>query len=858
MASNMRIYLSQPRRFGGPMQSLLQHLQYALRQLRKSPGFTFTVVLTLALGIGANAAVFTLFDQVLLRMLPVQQPRQLVRFEWTGGFNGSASSFGGGMENYFSYPMYKDLREKNQVFTDILATDRANVGVTWNNQAENQDVELVSGNYFQLLGLQPALGRLLTPQDDTAKNANPQVVLSYAYWKSHFAASPAVINQTVRINGNPFTIVGVAPENFQTAIGGYKPGLFLPISMSDIALPWRIQLDSFKNHQAVWLTLIARLKPGMTIPQAEAGLAPLWHSLRAQELTLYKNPTTRFSKRFVNDSNLQVKDDSRGFSPGRLDLKTPLILLMSMAGLLVAMCAINVATLLLLRSSARAREMSMRYALGASRSRIVSQLFVEGGILGLAGAFAGLALAPLIAGALVRLMTHADPGSEPYSASIDVRVLLFTLAVSILVSLLFSLAPVLHFIRPDLAATLRQSTGTASKSSQRFRKTAVGVQIALSVLLLGGAGLFVRTLDNLRHQQVGFDISRLVTFNVDPAGSGYKEDRNPQIVTSVLDTLSRIPGVSSVAATTDPELSGDSTSEGFTVEGHTFGEEEAHDFEAPNITASYFATLRQPLLVGREFTAADAKGSTKVAIVNLAFAKRFFGSPQNALGRQVSDHTGPDAKLDTAIVGVVGDTHHTDLRAQPHVTVYRPYLQLEHPTGVQIYVQTTQSPEVVESSIRKAVHDLDPTLVVDGLRTMEAQTAIISSGERALAILAVGFSILALLLAAVGLYGVLAYSIEQRTREIGVRLALGAPRIGIVVAVLREMVMIAAIATVVALPSIGILARYFRSQLFGVTVYDPVTLVAATALITVMVLLAAALPARRAAGVQPMQALRTE
>jgi putative ABC transport system permease protein len=446
------------------MQSLLQNLRYAFRQLSKSLGFTLTVVITLALGIGANAAVFTLFDQVLLRMLPVHQPRELVRFEWTGGFNGSASSFGGGMENYFSYPMYKDLRDKNQAFSGILAADRSSVGVSWNDQAENEDAEIVTGNYFDLLGLKPAFGRLLNQQDDTAKNANPQLVLSYAYWKSRFAASPAVVGQTAKINGHPFTIVGVAPENFQTAIGGYKPGVFIPMSMSDIAMPWRVPIDDFNNRQAIWLTLIARLKPGMTQQQAEASLQPLWHALRAEELTHYKNHSERFKKNFLENSQLKVKDDSRGFSPGRLDLKTPLILLMSMAGLLVAMCAINVATLLLLRSAARAREMSMRYALGASRSRIISQLFVEGGILGLAGAIAGLALAPLVANALVRLMTHADPGSEPYSATIDARVLVFTLAISILVSLLFSLAPVLHFMRPDLAIALRQSTGTASKA----------------------------------------------------------------------------------------------------------------------------------------------------------------------------------------------------------------------------------------------------------------------------------------------------------------------------------------------------------------------------------------------------------
>jgi predicted permease len=840
------------------MNTLLQDIRYALRQLRKSPGFTLTVVITLALGIGANSAVFTLFDQVLLRMLPVERPTELVRFEWKGGFSGSMSSFGGDANNYFSYPMYKDLRDNNQVFQGMIAADKAQVGVSWRNQAESKDAEIVTGNYFQLLGLKPAVGRLLTQQDDTAKNSNPVAVLSYSYWRTRFGAARDIAGQTVLINGHSFTILGVAPENFDSAIGGYKPGVFIPVSMVEVAMPWMAPRDNLNKHDSVWLTLVARLKPGMSASQAEASLGPLWHSLRVNEFALYKSKSEHFRRRYIDETSLKVLDDSKGFSPGRMELQKPLIILMSMAGLLVAMCAINVATLLLLRAAGRAREMSMRYALGAKRSRIVLQLLVEGGILGLCGAAAGLALAPIVAKTLVRLMTSADPGSEPYSTTIDARVLLFTLAISVVVSLLFSVAPVLHFLRPNLAEALRQNSGTASKNSQRFRKVAVGAQIALSVLLLGGAGLFVRTLDNLRHQDVGFQTSNLVVFSLDPTTSGYGEDRTPQIVANSLEALRRIPGVVTVAATTDPELAGDTNTSNFSVQGYKPTEEEHMNFENPHITPGYFATLRQPLLVGRDFTAADVNGQPKVAVVNLTFAKKFFGSPQNAIGRAISEGGGDDVKFDTTIVGVVGDIKHADLRTPMGGSVYRPYLQLNHPTGVMVYLHTAQAPEAVEPAIRQVIHQLDSTLVVDSLRTMEAQINMSASNERALAFLAIGFSALALMMAAVGLYGVLAYSTEQRTREIGVRLALGAQRANVVVLIVREMAIIAAIATAIALPSIVALARLFQSQLYGVTSFDPITLSATVTLVVVMAALAAALPARRAATVEPMQALRSE
>jgi putative ABC transport system permease protein len=833
-------------------------LRFAIRQLRKSPGFTLTAVLTLALGIGANAAIFTLFDRVLLRMLPVERPRELVRFEWTGAFSGSMSSFGGDSYNYFSYPMYKDLRDQSQVFEGMLAADKASVGLSWHNQAENKDAEIVSANYFQVLGLKPALGRLFIQQDDSTKDGNFVTVLSYEYWRTRFAASTEIVGQAVLINGHPFSIVGVAPEHFDSAIGGYRPGVFIPISMVAIAIPWRAPLDDLTNHQSAWLTLVARLKPGVKAAQAQASLGPLWHSLRAAELLLYKSKSPLFAKRFLDQSHLKVLDDSMGFSPNRSDLKKPLIILLGMAALLVALCAINVATLLLLRAAARAREMSMRYALGAYRSRIVTQLLVEGALLGLAGAVAGLALAPAVAAILVRLMTSADPGSEPYSASVDLRVLAFTLVVSVIATLVFSAAPVFHFLRPDLSGTLRQSAGTASKKSQRFRKVAVGVQIGLSVLLLGGAGLFVRTLDNLRQQQVGYQTTNLVGFSLDPTISGYGEDRTPRIVMDALDALGRIPAVFSAAATTDPELFGDSETSNFSVQGYKPSEEENMNCEVPDITPGYFRTLHQPVLAGREFTVADTKGQPAVAVVNQAFAKRFYGSASNAIGRLIAQGGGNDVKYDTTIVGVVGDVKHTDMRTTLGPAVYRPYLQMKHPVGVVVYLRTAQAPEAFAGPIRQTIHQLDPTLVVDQLRTMEAQIDRTVADERALALLAIGFSVLAMILAAVGLYGVLAYSTEQRTREIGVRLALGAPRSGVVLLVANEMILIAGVATVVALPSTVALARLFRSQLYGVTIFDPVTLASAVLLTALMVVLATAIPARRAASVEPVQALRTE
>jgi predicted permease len=542
-----------------------------------------------------------------------------------------------------------------------------------------------------------------------------------------------------------------------------------------------------------------------------------------------------------------VKEDSTGFMPERADLKTPLIVLMGMVGVLAAMCAVNIATLLLLRAAGRGREISMRYALGAARARIISQLLVEGGVLGALGAVAGVCISPLICRVLLRLMNNSDDVADaPYSSAVDGRVLLFTLALAVIVTLAFSAAPALQFLRPRLAESLRQSSGTASRRSQFFRKVAVGLQITLTVLLLGWAGLFLRTLTNLRSQNVGFQVQNLLNFDIDPTEAGYGDDRSAQVETGALNAIRSIPGVVSVGGTTDP------------VQGHVAPEEEDMNFEEPRITPSYFATLRQPLLAGREFTDADSSTSPKVAVVNLAFARRFYGSPQNALGRLIAQGGGNGVKPDISIVGVVGDVKHQDMRAAPHGAVYQAYLQDKHPGGLRLYALTGQDPVSVESAIRERIHRLDPKLVVSNMRTMEEQIDQSVSSERALALLAMSFSGLALLMTGVGLYGVLAFATAQRTREIGVRMALGAQRSSVVLLVVREMALTAVIAIVVALAAAVGLSRLLQTLLFGVQPGDPITLAACVLVSSVMVLLAAAIPARRAASIDPMLALRAE
>ncbi len=836
------------------MGNILYEVRMGLRQLRKAPGFAIVAVITLALGIGANTAVFTLLDQALLRKLPVDHPEQLVRLRFTGVSPGHIDSYGGDDKDYFSYPMYRDLRDKNTVFDGILASDQCQAGVRWNNTPDVITCELVSGNYFQVLGVQPAMGRVILPSDDVPNSASV-VVLSFNYWKTKFGADPRVINQTLLINAHPFTIIGVSAPGFHSVVAGQTPKIFVPIMAEPVIMP---RFQALDDHKSRWLTVAARLKPGETAAGAEAGINPLWIGLRAEEFPLFKSTSAHFHQAFFDKEHLMVLDASKGFSPLRDQIGEPLLIVMGMVGLVVLMACVNISSLLLVRASSRAREMSVRYAMGASRWQIVRQLLIEGLLLGLVGGIVGLIVAPLATRALVRTVVVGDVSQFPFNTSIDLRVLLFNFLIAFAASILFSLAPALRFMSPDLVSSLKQQTGTSGASPLRFRRVTVGLQIGLSLLLVVGAGLFVRTLHNLEAQDVGFVTTHLVTFGVNPQLAGYSQEQVNPLHQKIIDTLAALPGVRLVGGTDDPELSGDDIGRNYSIAGYDAKDDEDMTMESPSATPGYFAAMQLPLLAGRTFTDQDVVDHPQVAVVNATFARKYFGDPQRAVGRQLGHGQGTDTKFDIQIIGVVGDAKHEGVRGDIRRTVYSPFFQNAKQGALQYYVRTWQSPEAAETSIRSAMQNLDSKLALDTMRTMDEQIADNLMNDRLVTLLAVVFALLATLLASIGLYGVLAYTTAQRTREIGIRMAMGAQRISVVRMVLVDVLWLAGISIAVTIPLAIFFARTIRSQLYGISSFDPLTLMAGTLLVALVALLAAVLPARRAASVEPMRALRTE
>jgi predicted permease len=836
------------------LESVWRDLRYGARGLARNPMFTAVAVLTLALAIGANATIFSMLDQALMRALPVRDPGQLVVLSFAGSVSGHTESHGGNTDGHrheFSYPMYKELRDKNTVMSGLITAAPQTVGVTWNDRAESVDAEMVSGNYFNVLGVPPAMGRVFDSADETAPGANPVAVLNFDYWKSHLAEAP-VVGKTLLINGTPFTIVGVAAPGFHSMVWGQLPGVYVPITMQKTIEP---EWDFLPDHKSYWTDVVGRLKPGVSTAQAAAAMNMLFRDLRTEEFAQLKDQSAKARTEFLTNGHLNLEAGARGFSPLRDDVRTPLTIVMAMVVLVILMAVVNVASLLLVRAATRAREFSVRYALGATGGQVLRQLLAEGMLLGAAGAAIGLAIAPEALHLLIRWMSSGNPGEPAFSATLDWRVLAFTIAATVVASLLFSLAPAMQFWNPKLAESLRQSRSETG-GSLRFRRTCVALQIGFSLLLIVTAGLFVRTIDNLRKVNAGFATDHLLVFYLNPLLAGYPATGVVPVEQRALDAIAALPGVRSVGATNDEDLSGDDVMGDVVVPGYTPPPNEEFDVELPWVSNEYLQTLGIPLLTGRYFNAGDTATSEKVAIVNESFAKHFFGSPGAALGHHLSR---PDRPLtDGTIVGVVKDVKHSSVRDPAVPTSYTLFSQAIRTTGLIFYLRTWQDPDAAANSIRAAMANIDTKLIVGNLATMQQKIDDQLLSERTIALLAATFGLLATVLAGIGLYGILAYSTAQRTREIGIRMALGAQRSTVVGLIVREVMFLAGGAVVVTIPLAILAARAVRSELFGVSIADPAAYGAGIAVILVVAALAGFVPARRAATVDPARALRTD
>ena len=838
------------------MTQILEDLRYGLRLLRKAPTFTAVAIVTLAMGIGANTAIFTLLDQALLRSLPVKEPQRLVLLRYTGRNNGY-SYVRTDASLTLSYPMYRDLRDHNSVFSGLIATSWAHVGLQWHNDSQLEDAEMVSGNYFDVLGVRPAIGRLLVASDDVAQDANPVAVLSFAYWQRRFGSDPRIVGQTISINGHPFTVLGVAAPGFHSVVAGDNPAVFVPITMKPEITPGWNDLDA---RRSVWLNIVGRLQPGLTREQAQAAVDPLWHSIRTQEFSEMGHSSQRLKDEFLTYSHLFLDDGSKGVRAAE-DSHTSLLVVMGMAALMMLIACANVACLLLVRVASRAREISVRYALGAKRGRVIQQLLAEGLLLGLAGGIAGILLSPQISRLLARILWSQSAEEVGFSTFPDLRILAFSFFLTLLVAILFSLAPALQFWRADVSGALKQQVATVARGPLHLRRSLVVAQIGLSLLLLVGAGLFVRTLHNLKHLDVGFTTSHLITFSIDPRLAGYERAQTTGLYQRILDELAGLPGVRSVAATSDPELDDNNTSSNITIAGYRSAENEDMNVEAAKVSPGYFSTLQIPLLAGREVSDQDRVGTPKVAVVNESFARKYFGAPQNAIGHYFCWGAG-DVTPDIEIVGVAKDALHTTLRDRVRRTVFTPFLQAKeagtNSGGMTFYVRTWQTPEAAENTIRQFMHTFDSNIVLNHFRTMQEQVEENLTTERAIALLASSFGALAALMAAIGIYGVLAYSTAQRIREFGIRIAMGATAATVIRMVLAEIAWMAGLGAAIGLPLSILLARSLRSQLFGVSGTDPLTLFVVCGVIATVSFASAALPALRAAKVDPMVALRYE
>jgi predicted permease len=818
-------------------------LAQALRALWKQPAFTVVVVATLALGVGANTAIFTLLDQVMLRALPVENPQALVLFGYRGPNSGRVMNDG---THAFSYPMYKDLRDRNPELVAVLARFQTAVTLLHGTRAERVQAELVSGNYFAVLGLGPAIGRLLAAADDVVPGGHPVVVLSHGLWIRRFGGDHGIVGRTVRLNGHPMTVVGVAPAGFAGTQVGAPPDLYVPIAMKAAMTPtW----DELNRRRAQWLELMGRLRPGVSREQAEAAARVVFRQAREQEVKELTTASASRRKRFV-ETPLSLEPGARGLSPLRAQFSTPLVLLMGMVGLVLLIACANVANLLMARAPARQREVAIRLALGASAGRIVRRLLVESLLLALAGGVAGIVLAMWTGGLLLGVLP--GDGARAFTTAPDGRVLGFAALVSFATSLLFGLVPALQAARPQLVDALKEDGGRVVPGGHaRLRKGLVVAQVALSLLLLVGAGLFARSLWNLRALDPGFDTTGVVTFSVDPTLSGYDATRTAAFYRQLQEQLQRTPGVTAASPAAVAPLTDNLMISTVKVEGYQPKDGEDMNPHVNSVGPGYFQTLEMALVAGRDFTERDGADAPNVAIISEKMARVFFGNA-NPIGRRIGFvQTAPPT---IEIVGVVRDSKDNLLRDDIARVVYTPYPQGSELSQMTFFVRLSQG--VSADLVRRAVERTGPAIPVFDLKSMEAQKSDSLFVDRMVAMLSMAFGAVATLLAAVGIYGVVSYTVARRTREIGLRVALGAPRGRVLWLVMREVVALTAIGACIGVMVALAASRLVASQLFSLSPTDPLTLVGAAVMLVGVALFAGYVPASRAARVDPLQALR--
>ena len=835
------------------MASFWRDVRLAGRTLAKTPGFTAVIVATLALGIGANTAIFSLLDQVLLRRLPVKNPEELVQLDDPGPFRGRSMN-----EQTFSYPMYVKFRDRNAVFSGMLARMQVAATMTWKGQSERVSAELVSGNFFDVLGARPQMGRLFTQSDDTTPGGHPVAILSHGYWTRRFGGDPAVLNQSISVNGHPMTVVGVTSPGFTGVEVGGASDIYVPVMMKAQLTPTWNDLD---NNRSRWLHIYARLKPGVTMTQAGAGMQVLFKQILEQDITEYPDATERFRTRFLAKP-LVVLPGQRGQSDLRERFSESLVVLMAMVGLLLVIACANVANLLLARATSRQREIAIRLALGAGRVRIVRQHLAESLVLAIAGGGLGLIVASWTGALLIGALPGASDGSTTLSSDPDGRVLLFALALSIVTALIFGLGPAVQSTRQAVAGTLKdESTGVVGGTGHaRARKGLVIAQVALSVMLVAGAALFARSLYNLRTLDPGFRVDRLLSFSIDPVLSGYSLDRVKAIFKQTQERLSALPGVSSASMSSIGPLTGNGWLATMRVDGYTPKPDENMNINLNSVGPGFFATLGIPLIAGRDFTERDDAKAPVVVVVNEAMARYYWKSAQAAIGKRLGYRRDKEG-FPLEIVGVVKDSKDENLRAEIPRFLYTSYQQEIDLTEMTFYVRASGSTLAeggTAASVRDTVRRIDPALPVYNIKTMEAQANESLFVERMVAGLSASFGVLATLLAAIGLYGVMSYAVARRTREIGIRMALGAERRTVVWLVLREVAILSSVGIAAGIAISLYATRFVRSQLYGLSPTDPTTLAAATLVIAAVAFLAGSLPARRASSVDPMLALRTE